>query len=208
LGHGEIFACPLGTAGISTTTLNAVDSLRPGALMELARSHAGQKLIRYGLVSAVGVVITQLTLTVLYKFFGVDAAVSNIAAVSVSSVPCYLLSKRWVWGRDGRSHLLKEVAPFWGFAFAGLVLSTVFVHWVKQHSDSLVWINGSSLAGFGVLWVIRFLVLDRLIWGAHHHTPVDEEIEDELAAESRLGGDDESGAVAPSAMSPNRTSIT
>ncbi len=176
----------------------------PAALLALVRSEAGRKLIRYGTVSAVGVVITQLTLSVLYKALHVDATAANITAVAVSTVPCFLLSKRWVWGRSGRSHLMKEVVPFWGFALAGLVLSTVFVHWVKQHTASLVWINGASLSGFGLLWVGRFVVLDRLIWGPHHHTPLDTGLDAGLDAELSRSREQDRPRRAPAAVAPNQ----
>lgn len=163
-----------------------MDNLRPGALLELARSDSAQKMFRYGMVSVVGVVVAQVLLTILYKFFGMNPTIANVIAVSVSALPCYVLSKQWVWGKGGKSHLFKEVVPFWAFAFFGLLLSTLLVHIVKQHTDSLVWINGASLSGFGVLWIARFFVLDRLIWGPRHHTPLDEDIEQEEAARIAL----------------------
>lgn len=168
------------------TIVARMDNLRPGALLTLARSHSAQKVFRYGMVSAVGVVVAQVLLTILYKFLGMNPTFANIVAVSISALPCYVLSKQWVWGKSGKSHLLKEVVPFWAFAFFGLLLSTLLVHFVKQHTDSLVWINGASLSGFGVLWVARFFVLDRLIWRTHHHTPLDEEIEEEEAARAAV----------------------
>lgn len=151
--------------------------LRPRTLLRLLHSEAGRKVIRYCMVSVVGVVVTQVSLIVLYALLGVPAAWANIGAVCISALPCYVLSRSWVWGKGGRNHLFKEVVPFWAFAFAGLVISTVLVHWVHQHTKSFVWINAANLAGFGVLWLGRFLVFDRLVWGPHHHTPYEEDLE-------------------------------
>jgi putative flippase GtrA len=134
--------------------------------MELARTDPIQKVLRYGLVSAIAVVITQVLLLIFYKAMGIEAWVSNVLAVAIASVPAYLLNRAWVWGQSGRNRVLKEVVPFWAFAFAGLVISTVFVHWVHDHTTWFVWIGVANLAGFGVLWVLRFLVFDRLIWKA------------------------------------------
>jgi hypothetical protein len=91
-----------------------------------------------------------------------------------------------VWGKTGKSHLTKEVLPFWGFALAGLVLSTISVYLATQAlgiantpraeltvMEKLV-PNIANLAAFGVLWVVKFFVLDSFMFGKHHHAPVEE----------------------------------
>jgi putative flippase GtrA len=159
-----------------------MENLRPGALLALARSDSGRKLIRYAMVSLVGVVVTEVIFVAMYKGFKVAAVPTNITAVAVSSVPAYILSKRWVWGKSGKSHMVKEVVPFWAFAFMGLVLSTLFVHWIQRYTDKVIWNILANMSGFGALWVARYFVLDKLIWGAHHHTPFDEDREAEAQA--------------------------
>ena len=52
------------------------------------------------------------------------ARAANVVACAVATVPSYYLNRCWAWGRRGRSHLWKEVVPFWVIAFAGLALST------------------------------------------------------------------------------------
>lgn len=163
-----------------------MENLRLSALVTLARSDSVKKLVRYGMVSIVGVIITEVLFVGLYKVLKIDAVPSNVAAVAISAVPAYILSKRWVWGKSGKSHLMKEVVPFWAFAFAGLVLSTVFVHFVQHVTAAVIWNVLANMSGFGLLWVARFLVLDKLIWGPHHHTPYDEDIEAEQQARLAL----------------------
>ena len=41
-----------------------------------------------------------------------------------------------------------------------------------------------NIAGFGVLWVARFFVLDRLLFGPHHHLPDVEVANDEATADT------------------------
>ena len=48
-------------------------------------------------------------------------------------MPAYYLNRAWVWGKRGKSHLTKEVVPFWAFAFSGLVLSTIIVALIVPH---------------------------------------------------------------------------
>jgi hypothetical protein len=54
------------------------------------------------------------------------------------------------------------VLPFWLFTVAGLLLSTVAIWVVHRFTDAKLVINFVQLLSFGVLWVIRFFVLDKL----------------------------------------------
>ncbi len=120
--------------------------------------------MRYSMTSAVGVVVGQGLLLVLSGPLGWPGVASNLTAVAVSSVPVYLIYRGWVWRRRGRNSLLTEVLPFWLMTLLGLVVSTAFVALADQRSDSpLVYVLASS-AGFGVVWVAKFFVLDRFIF--------------------------------------------
>ncbi len=75
-------------------------------------------------MSVISVVVSLVVLFVTLYFFKWSARTSNIVAVSVSAIPSYFLNRAWAWGKSGRSHLLKEVVPFWAMAFLGFVVST------------------------------------------------------------------------------------
>ena len=87
---------------------------------------------------------------------------SNIAAVAISAVPAYYMNRAWVWGKRGKSHWKKEVLPFWSFTAAGLVLSTLAISFADEHTKSKLVILFVQLFAFGVLWVLRFFLLDKL----------------------------------------------
>jgi putative flippase GtrA len=123
------------------------------------------KLLRFGMVSVVGVALTQAMLVLFHGVWNVGALTSNLLAVSLSAIPVFLLNKRWVWGRGGRSHLRKEVLPFWLFTLLGLFLSTVLVV-VADHISDRTWpVLLANLTGFGIVWLAKFLFLDAVIWG-------------------------------------------
>lgn len=164
--------------------------LSPGDLKKLLRSPTGVKLIKYSAVSVVGVAITQILIVILHAGMGVSSVWTNIWAIGLSALPAYFLNRAWVWGKHGKSHVTKEIIPFWAFAFAGLVLSTIIVALItgnpapgqKASAGETVRIMIGNIAGFGLLWIARFLVLDRLLFGSHQHTPFSEEIEAEIEA--------------------------
>ena len=48
------------------------------------------------------------------------------------------------------------------FTFAGLVLSTLLIAFVDNHTKNRLVILFAQLLAFGVLWVLRFFLLDKL----------------------------------------------
>ncbi len=86
--------------------------------------------------------------------------------MTVTSIPSYFLSRYWIWGKNDKNRFWGEVVPYWGLAFAGLILSTVFVAVASQWSDSTIVVSLANLAGFGVLWVAKFLILDEVLFKA------------------------------------------
>jgi hypothetical protein len=69
-----------------------------------------------------------------------------------------------VWGKNDKNRFWTEIVPFWGMAIAGLILSTLFVAIATQWSDSTIIVSLANLAGFGVLWVAKFLILDEVLF--------------------------------------------
>ena len=131
-----------------------------------------QRLTRCMSVSVVTTVISLSTLGIATALFGVAAWAANILATSVATVPSYHLNRRWTWGRQGTTDPWREVMPFWRLAFAGLVLSTVAVGitdtWAAHaqlatpiHTVALL---AAHLAGFGILWGMQIVLLDRVLF--------------------------------------------
>jgi putative flippase GtrA len=161
-------------------------NLTPAGLLAHARSDAGRRAIRYSMCSVVGVVGTQVLLFLFLHVFEWKPVLSNFVAVTLMSMPVFLLNKYWVWGKRGRAHMRREVIPFWLFTVAGWILSTVMVIVIvrvtKTDADpdgNKIAVQCANIAGFGVLWILKYLFLDKIMFGPHHHTPYDEDIERE-----------------------------
>ncbi|HEX2117903.1 MAG TPA: GtrA family protein [Acidimicrobiales bacterium] len=150
--------------------------LSPRSLLERSRTPGGKKMVRYSLVSVISVVVSQVVLFIAQSFW--SARTSNIIAVCISAVPSYYLNRKWAWGKKGKSHLMKEIVPFWSLALLGLIFST----WAADYAESnahhvtsselgarLV-VNFAALAAFGVLWVGKFIIFNRVLF-AHHPEP-------------------------------------
>ena len=164
-----------------------VKHLTPSALVAHAKSEAGRRAIRYSATSLICVAITQVLIIIFYKGIKWNEVESNLAATMLTSIPAFTLNKYWVWGKRGKAHLRREVLPFWLFTVAGWALSTGSVFIVSHHvgdphsSLRTVSVMAASVFGFGLLWILKYVFLDKIMFGPEHHTPYDEDIELEEA---------------------------
>lgn len=144
--------------------------LLPTNLVELSRTPGGRKLMRYSAVSAICVAVSQVVLFAAQFLW--PAGVSNVVAVCISAIPGYYLNRAWVWGKTGRSRVMKEIVPFWGMALLGLLLSTVMATIAEANASAVtssavgqkLVVNAAALAAFGLLWVGKFVILNRVLF--------------------------------------------
>ncbi|MBD35200.1 MAG: GtrA family protein [Actinomycetota bacterium] len=130
------------------------------------RQNYGTKLLRFAGVSMVNVITGQTLLYICFAHLGLFGIAANGVAVVAGSIPSYFLSRHYVWEKDKGEHkVVSEIVPFWGLAFAGLILSTLFVAIADNFYDHVLVMQAGNAAAFSLLWVVRFAVLEHLLWG-------------------------------------------
>ncbi|WP_426571229.1 GtrA family protein [Aquihabitans sp. McL0605] len=163
-----------------------MNKLHPTALWAHSKTEAGQRAIRYTATSVICVGITQMLIILFFGVLKMGAIPANLSATMITSIPAFALNKYWVWGKKGKAHLRREVLPFWAFTVAGWILSTgavaLAVHLTKGNDlERTISVMAANIAGFGTLWVLKYIFLDKIMFGTDHHTPYDEDIELEEA---------------------------
>jgi putative flippase GtrA len=151
---------------------------------EYLRGPEGVKMFRYSMASVVALAVSVVCLAILNGPLGMRAWVASTIATAIAAVPSYYLNRRWAWGMDGRSHLWREILPFWSLAFLGWAISTLSVHWMENYAKH----NGFShlartgtvvlvyVAAFGVLWVAKFIIFNKLMFVDRAHLAVSEPV--------------------------------
>ncbi len=148
-------------------------------------THEGRKLVRYTSVSAISTVISAAALFLYFTIFfdHQHEVLATVLANMTATVPSYYLNRTWAWGKRGKSHLVKEVLPFWGMSLLGITVSifgaALAKHIGQGHSDifKTLIVQAANLASFGTFWVLKILVFNRLF-----HFEV-EEFDEHLTAE-------------------------
>jgi len=148
-----------------------------GRLRAFRASPHFSRIWKFGTVSLVATAVSQTVLFVVYPHLVGSAMLSTIVATAVSTVPAYYLNRAWTWGKRCKSHLWKEVVPFWAMAFIGLVLATVIVGLAAKNADRIstaphfktLLVHFAYLFSYGLIWVARYSVMNRFLFGSHTH---------------------------------------
>lgn len=140
-------------------------------LWSFCHTPRGRKLVRYGMVSVVSALFAFTVLTIVYGVLQIWTEVPSVVFSNiVATFFNYYLNRRWVWGKSGRSSLWKEVIPFWVMSISGMVLALFTASLARQFSNAhdlshltrTVVIVGANTFAFGIIWGVKFLILNRI----------------------------------------------
>jgi putative flippase GtrA len=140
-------------------------------LWRFSRTPQGVKLIRYTMVSVISALTSLVVLTIVYGVLRLWTEVfATLFANVTAGIPSYILNRRWVWKKGGRSHLWREIVPFWVMSLTGIGFALVTASWAHNfanahhlhHLARTGLVVGANIAAFGVLWFLKFLILNRL----------------------------------------------
>jgi len=148
---------------VSTLRTDAVPP-PPRSLRRLMDAVIGQVFGRFALVSLASLVTGHILLYGIHVWMDVDPVPSNLASTTINTALVFVANRRLVWNVDGEISLRREVLPFALLAVLGLLVSTALVWVVATTIGEGLWVNAANLTGFGLVWIARFFVLDRVIY--------------------------------------------
>jgi putative flippase GtrA len=138
-----------------------------------------KQLIKYTMVSVISTVASFGVLAIVYGGHIIKGEIeATVFANVVATIPSYFLNRMWVWGKGGRSHVMKEIVPFWVMSAIGITVSiggaAVARHIGTTHHLSHPQETGvlllANLISFGLFWVLKYMLYNRLF----HVHPVEE----------------------------------
>lgn len=140
-------------------------------LLRFIRSPEGRKLIRYSMVSVISAVTSLVILTIVFGVLRLWSEVySTLFSNVLAGIPSYVLNRRWVWKKSGRSHIWREIIPFWVMSIVGIVFALIVAGWAHDFADAhhlhhlarTLLIVGANIAAFGILWLLKLFILNRI----------------------------------------------
>ena len=161
-----------------------------GALLDHARSDEGRKQIRYAGVSLVFVPVGQVLIQILANtvFSGKGDGPytwASITSAAILTLPNFFANRHFVWKDASRDRLRTQIIVFWVAAVLGVTVATLLTFLVEHYlvADQSTAVQGiavfmAQLFGFGIVWIGRYIILDRWIFKVTHGG--DEPGEDDL----------------------------
>jgi putative flippase GtrA len=154
-------------------------AVRVAHLWERRDTPEAKRLIRYAMVSVISTIASFGVLALVFGVLHLWGEIgSTVFANVVATVPSYFLNRRWVWGKGGRSQLMREIVPFWVMSAIGVVVSiggaavakhVGTVHHLSHFQQTVV-VLGANLVSFGLFWVLKYMLYNRLF----HVHPIEE----------------------------------
>lgn len=140
-------------------------------LWRFCHTPQGIKLVRYTMVSVISALTSLILLTIVFGVLRLwNEVVSTLFANVMAGIPSYYLNRRWVWKKGGRSHIWREVLPFWVMSITGIGFALFAAAEARNFADAhhlehlarTALVVGANVAAFGILWLLKFLILNRL----------------------------------------------
>jgi putative flippase GtrA len=149
------------------------------ALSTYVRSETGRKTVRFAAVSVVAILVSQVVNVVGYGAFKWTARTTQLVSFVASTIPSYYLNRAWVWGKNGKSSLRREVVPFWALGIAQLIVSLAYVAWAQglvenateSHSLRTLGFLFNTLFIYGVMWIGKFFFFNKVLFVHKPHQP-------------------------------------
>jgi putative flippase GtrA len=157
----------------ATRTRGSLSDMRNARvqLWSYLRTPEGARLVRYTAVSAISALTSIVILTLVYGVLRLWTEVWSVLFSNVmAGIPSYFLNRQWVWGKSGRSHMWREVLPFWITSLTGIGFALVTASLARNYAQShdlhhlarTVLVVGANVAAFGIVWLIKFAILNRV----------------------------------------------
>ncbi|WP_232022034.1 GtrA family protein [Mycobacterium basiliense] len=132
-------------------------------------SETTRRKLRYGAVALVFLPIGQGLIQVLGPWLN-NYTLASLLAAGLATIPNFFANRHFVWRATSDGDLRRQVLLFWTMVMLAVLLATGFTYLVEgamaarpapAHGLAVFF---AQLLGFGVVWVGRFLILDRWLF--------------------------------------------
>jgi putative flippase GtrA len=135
------------------------------------------KVLRYAAGSVVATVCSEATFVLFYGGLRATPAIASCVAWFAGAVPNYWLNRTWTWKRRGKPSFTREVLPYLAIILITLLIAVLATSTVDDMVSSgpvgarvrVAAVGGTYLGVYGVMFLLRFFLLDSLFRRAGAH---------------------------------------
>lgn len=142
----------------------------------LRRSRYWRLASRFAAASVVATAISQVVFLLTYGLTS-SAGAATVLGWLAGAIPNFLLNRR-TWGGGGREALRREILRYGAISIATAVLAAIATHNAEHLAHLLfphartgqvavVW--GAFVGTYGVVFVVKFFLIDRLVFTDRRH---------------------------------------
>ncbi len=137
-----------------------------GGLITYVNTVEARKKLRCAAVAAAFLPMSQGLVQILGLWLD-DYTVASLVGAAIATVPNFFANKYFVWRVTSRERLRNQLLMFWVIVMLAVSLATLFTYLVDHATQGQPTpIRGTAVLvvqvlAFGIVWVGRFLILDR-----------------------------------------------
>jgi putative flippase GtrA len=146
------------------------------SLIACPNTEEAHKKLRYTAVALAFLPIGQGLIQVLGPWLN-DYTAASLLAAAIVTVPNFFANRHFVWRVTSDEKLRSQIVTFWVAVMLAVLLTTFFTYIVDNGMvGQRTLVRGIAVFfvqvfGFGVVWVGRFLLLDRWLFKLADHRP-------------------------------------
>lgn len=152
---------------------------RASGALEGRLSEVVHRLGRYGLVSAASSVAGTGLLVLFVEALHWPPMLANAVGACICLAPVYLVSRRWVWRMAAGARVTSEAVPFLAVSLTTVLAASLMAAaaqgWARRlqlsHAVGTSFMVCTVVATYGTLWLLRFLLLDRVLFARSSEIP-------------------------------------
>ena len=122
------------------------------------------------MVSMISTGVSFVSLAIIFGFKWMTFVPATVTANAIATIPSYYLNRSWAWGKSGRSHLTREILPFWSMAALGIFVSVFGAEFAKHFSKThdlshvlqTIVVLIANVMSFAFFWILKLLLFNRL----------------------------------------------
>ncbi len=141
------------------------------------RSAGLRRFVRYALGSGAATLVSAVAFALVYRHLHLGPRVATGTAFLGGALVNFTASRFWAWGRRARLGLGRDAVGYALLAVgaAGAAAGvTSAVDWLLHDADETrraVLVEAAYFATYGALFLVKFVLLDRVVFRSRHQVP-------------------------------------